>query len=481
MIGLNASLFNVDYQYSERYPMIRDLRCSGQASHINNCTYTTPNSLISFEKGAVTLLCTECGRVNLSGVMEIYNHTTKKLTVRCHNNRLTYVQYTCENNGSWSYTEECRPVVIQDIHLVIQSQLFLYKGSVELKINDVWGTICDKMLFGAEEETVVCRMITASNSSSAVLERRSGNVHISNLLCSGYEKDVSACLYRSSENCIDAYSDAVVHCEGRPLVIQEIRLVNGSSNNDGRVEIKVFDTWGTVCDDGFGIEEALVICKMLGFPYAVGFNTSYLEGTGPIFVDDMACGSESSHINDCYYVTKHNCHHTEDTLVTCSECPVLTVSGGSLTYNSNRTIATLICDVGKSILNASTFFCKDRQWSSQNAICLTNPRLNITDVRLVDGPSSNVGRVEIALGGVYGKICDIYFDYADADVICKSLNSSYRAALYFTDVRYDEGSGPVHIDQLHCSGSETSLDKCLYVNNGQCNQSRDVSLLCNSK
>ncbi|KAH3847237.1 hypothetical protein DPMN_089555 [Dreissena polymorpha] len=161
MIGLNASLFNVDYQYSERYPMIRDLRCSGQASHINNCTYTTPNSLISFEKGAVTLLCTECGRVNLSGVMEIYNHTTKKLTVRCHNNRLTYVQYTCENNGSWSYTEECRPVVIQDIHLVIQSQLFLYKGSVELKINDVWGTICDKMLFGAEEETVVCRMITA--------------------------------------------------------------------------------------------------------------------------------------------------------------------------------------------------------------------------------------------------------------------------------------------------------------------------------
>ncbi|XP_052271435.1 scavenger receptor cysteine-rich type 1 protein M130-like [Dreissena polymorpha] len=479
-IGFCASLFNVDYAYSVRYPMIRDLQCSGQESHINNCTYTTPHSFTNYEKGAVTLLCTECGRVNVFGVMEIYIHTIKTLTVRCHNNRSRLAQYTCENNGSWSHIEECRPVVIQDIRLVNPNQLHLYRGYLELKINDVWGTICKDTLFGAEEETVVCRMITARNESIAVSGGRSGNVHITNLICSGSEKDVSECLYRS-ESCIYPYSDAFVHCEGRPLVIQEIRLVNGSSNNDGRVEIKVLDTWGTVCDDDFGIEDALVICKMMGFPFAVGFHTSYHAGTGPIFVDDMACGANSSHINDCFYVTKHNCGHHEDTSVTCSECPVLTVSGGSLTYNSNGTIATLICDVGKSILNASTFFCKDRQWSSQNANCLTNPRLNITDVRLVDGPSSNVGRVEIALGGVYGKICDVYFDYVDADVICKSLNSSYRAALYFTDVRYDEGTGPVHIDQLHCSGSETSLDKCLYVKNGQCNQSRDVSLLCNGK
>jgi hypothetical protein len=32
----------------------------------------------------------------------------------------------------------------------------------------------------------------------------------------------------------------------------------------GRVEIRVFDMWGTICDDGFGDKEATVICRMLG-------------------------------------------------------------------------------------------------------------------------------------------------------------------------------------------------------------------------
>ncbi|KAH3730581.1 hypothetical protein DPMN_056571 [Dreissena polymorpha] len=65
-MGYLASLFNIEYQYntSGRYPMIRDLRCSGQESHINNCTYTTPYSGYTCEEGAVKLLCTECGRPN---------------------------------------------------------------------------------------------------------------------------------------------------------------------------------------------------------------------------------------------------------------------------------------------------------------------------------------------------------------------------------------------------------------------------------
>ena len=51
----------------------------------------------------------------------------------------------------------------------------------------------------------------------------------------------------------------------RPLHIQEIRLVGGMNESDGRVEIKVFDTWGTICSDSFGLEEANVICSMIGY------------------------------------------------------------------------------------------------------------------------------------------------------------------------------------------------------------------------
>ena len=44
-----------------------------------------------------------------------------------------------------------------------------------------------------------------------------------------------------------------------------IRLDQGGSKAQGRVEICVNDEWGTVCDDGFGIEEADVVCSQLGF------------------------------------------------------------------------------------------------------------------------------------------------------------------------------------------------------------------------
>lgn len=51
---------------------------------------------------------------------------------------------------------------------------------------------------------------------------------------------------------------------GPKLNITEIRLVNGKGQYDGRVEIKVGGTWGTICDVGFDIYAADRICQMMG-------------------------------------------------------------------------------------------------------------------------------------------------------------------------------------------------------------------------
>ncbi|XP_074551070.1 uncharacterized protein marco [Halichoeres trimaculatus] len=95
-----------------------------------------------------------------------------------------------------------------------------------------------------------------------------------------------------------------------------VRLVPGK--NRGRVEVMHNGAWGTICDDNFDMNDAAVVCRMLGFGRATSFYTAG-DGTGKIWLDDLDCDGSEKDIFDCRHagIGVNNCQHTEDVGLSC--------------------------------------------------------------------------------------------------------------------------------------------------------------------
>ena len=57
----------------------------------------------------------------------------------------------------------------------------------------------------------------------------------------------------------------VVEQQGAVCNYGDVQLANGSSLNDGIVELCVDDAWGTICGENWDKEDANVVCAQLGF------------------------------------------------------------------------------------------------------------------------------------------------------------------------------------------------------------------------
>ena len=82
----------------------------------------------------------------------------------------------------------------------------------------------------------------------------------------------------------------------------ELRLVGGATELEGRVEICINETWGTVCDGGWSTFDAIVACRQLGYQPAGAvplYNAAFGPGTGPIWIDDILCSNTEQRLIDC--------------------------------------------------------------------------------------------------------------------------------------------------------------------------------------
>ena len=101
-----------------------------------------------------------------------------------------------------------------------------------------------------------------------------------------------------------------------------VRLVNGPTGYEGRVEVYHNGEWGTVCDDGWDLNDAQVVCKELGIGEAIAVRQGayYGRGSGNIWLDDVNCIGTELSIRNCSHRGWgiHNCRHKKDAGVKCS-------------------------------------------------------------------------------------------------------------------------------------------------------------------
>ena len=91
-----------------------------------------------------------------------------------------------------------------------------------------------------------------------------------------------------------------------------------SSDGCCRVEVYHSGQWGTICDDSWDNNDALVACRQMGCGGGTGVQ-SFGGGSGPIWLDDVNCAASDSSIQDCGHSRwgSHNCGHSEDAGVCC--------------------------------------------------------------------------------------------------------------------------------------------------------------------
>ncbi|KAG9264042.1 deleted in malignant brain tumors 1 protein isoform X1, partial [Astyanax mexicanus] len=306
-------------------------------------------------------------------------------------------------------------------------------GRVEVYYRGQWGTVCDDY-WDINDAEVVCRQMGCGRAlsvhSSADFGKGTGPILLDNVGCSGIQSSIGQCHHNGfGRHDCNHGEDAGVTCSGEDncsFLGYNIRLINGSGDCDGRVEIYHDGQWGTVCGDNWDMKDAEVVCRQVGCGRALNSTHSarFGEGNGPVLLDDVGCSGRESNLRSCSHggFGKNNCSHSEDAGVICSA---------------------------------------------------------VFDVRLVGGTGSCSGRVEVYYRGQWGTVCDDDWDINDAAVVCRQMRCGRALSVHSRD-NFAEGTGPIFLDNIKCAGNESSLTECRHNGFGRhdCNHSEDAGVTC---
>uniref|UniRef100_A0A2K5LV86 T-cell differentiation antigen CD6 n=1 Tax=Cercocebus atys TaxID=9531 RepID=A0A2K5LV86_CERAT len=215
-----------------------------------------------------------------------------------------------------------------------------------------------------------------------------------------------------------------------------VRLTNGSSSCSGTVEVRLRASWEPACWALWDSRAAEAVCRALDCGGAEA--ATLLPRPTPELPPPPAAGNTSAAAN-----------------ATLAGAPALLCSGTEWQ----------LCEVVEHACRSDG--------RRARVICAENRAL-----RLVDGGSACAGRVEMLEHGEWGSVCDDTWDLEDAHVVCRQLGCGW-AVQAVPGLHFTPGHGPIHRDQVNCSGAEAYLWDCPGLP-GQhyCGHKEDAGVVC---